>query len=262
MSQDAKPLAGLHALVTGGGHGIGAAIAAELAGLGADLTLTGRNRTALRATAEALGREHGTKARVQEFDLASSDAIAARLAEAAGRLGPVAILVNNAGVAPAAALETTDLAHWRGTFDVNLFAAVLCCKAVLPDMRSMAFGRIVNIASTAGLIAYAGIPAYVASKHALIGFTRALALDLAKTQITVNAVCPGYADTEMAKAAIANLTRAGRTEGEARALLTRRNPQGQLVAPQEVARAVGWLCLPGSAAMTGQAIAVAGGEVM
>ena len=187
----------------------------------------------------------------------------AGFARAAGEFGPVSILVNNAGQAVSAPFVKTDLALWQRMLQSNLTGTFLCTQAVLPGMLAAGYGRIVNVASTAGLIGYQYVSAYCAAKHGVIGLTRSLALELAKKNITVNAVCPGYTDTEIVRAAVANISaKTGRNEDEARAELARSNPQGRLVQPQEVANAVLWLCLPGSEAVTGQAIAVAGGEVM
>jgi NAD(P)-dependent dehydrogenase (short-subunit alcohol dehydrogenase family) len=147
--------------------------------------------------------------------------------------------------------------------EVNLTGTFLCTQAALPGMLAAGWGRIVNIASTAGLRGYPYVSAYCAAKHGVIGLTRALALELARKNITVNAVCPGFTQTELLEASLATIVqKTGRSAAEARAELVRQNPQGRLVEPEEVAQAVLWLCLPGSAALTGQAIAVAGGEVM
>ena len=259
---EARPLAGRHALITGGNRGIGAAIAAELAGLGANLTLAARDEESLNQTREKLVRSGDVAVSVQAVDLTDPDSIAGAVDRAAADLGPVAVLVNNAGVAPSAPLAKVALDSWRETFEINVQAAFLLSQAVTGAMAEGGYGRIVNVASTAGLRGYPFVAAYVASKHALVGLTRALALELAKGPITVNAVCPGYTETEMARDAIANIQKSGKTEAEARAILTRGNPQGRLIQPEEVAAAVGWLCLPSSGAVTGQSIPVAGGEVM
>ncbi|MDP6709198.1 MAG: SDR family oxidoreductase, partial [Alphaproteobacteria bacterium] len=188
--------------------------------------------------------------------------VATVFTEAEEALGPALILVNNAGIAESAAFEKADLDHWHRHMEVNVIGAVACIQAVLPAMREADWGRIVNVASTSGLIGYPQIAAYSASKHALVGMTRSLALELARTGITVNAVCPSYTETDMSAGAIANLMKGGRSEEEALAILTRRNPQARLVKPEEVAQTVGWLALPATTAVTGQSIAVAGGEVM
>ena len=261
-SPETRPLGGRHAWITGGGHGIGAAIAAELAGMGANITISGRNEDALAATAERVSAEAGVACRWQHLDIADPEASGAALSEGRAALGPVTVLVNNAGIAPSRPISKLDLATWNSALSVNVTAPMLLAQAVLPDMLADGFGRIVNIASTAGLRGYPFVSAYVASKHALIGLTRALALELAKGPVTVNAVCPGYTETAMAEQAMRNIMQGGKSADEARAILARPNPQGRLVDPSEVAQAVGWICQPGSTAITGQAIAVAGGEVM
>jgi NAD(P)-dependent dehydrogenase (short-subunit alcohol dehydrogenase family) len=250
QSTPTSPLTGRHALITGGARGIGAAVAAELARLGATLTLVGRDADHLEATADPLD------AQVLVLDLADRDKVAKMLAGF-----PATILVNNAGLAPTGRTDAYKLEDWDRTFAVNATAALLTMQAVIPTMKAAGWGRIVNVASTAGLIGYTHVAGYVASKHALVGLTRAAALDLAKTGITVNAVCPGFTDTDLATFAVGNLTKAGKSEDEARAILARKNPQGRLIDPAEVASTVGWLCLPGSAAVNGQAIAIDGGEV-
>ncbi len=182
---------------------------------------------------------------------------------ARGGFGPVHLLVNNAGQAHSAPFAKTSIELWRQMLDVNLTGSFLCSQAALPDMLAAGFGRIVNVASTAGLVGYQYVSAYVASKHGVIGLTRSLALELARKPVTVNAVCPGYTETDIVAGTIANIAaKTGRSAEQARAELTRSNPQGRLVQPQEVANAVAWLCLPGSEAITGQAISVSGGEVM
>jgi 3-hydroxybutyrate dehydrogenase len=256
-----RPLAKQHAAITGGGRGIGAAIAHAFAERGARITLMGRTASELAARCEEL-RPHA-EAQAIEVDIASADSVNAGFARAAERFGAVSILINNAGKAGSAPFVKMDLALWQTMLQVNLTGTFLCTHAVLSGMLAAGYGRIVNVASTAGLVGYQYVSAYCAAKHGVIGLTRSLALELAKKNITVNAVCPGYTDTEIVRAAVANISaKTGRNEDEARAELARSNPQGRLVQPGEVANAVLWLCLPGSEAITGQAIAVAGGEVM
>ena len=178
------------------------------------------------------------------------------------RFPRIDILVNNAGQAESAPFSRTDLGLWNRMLAVNLTGTYLCTHEVLPAMLKQDYGRIVNVASTGGLIGYAYVSAYCAAKHGVIGLTRALALETAKTAVTVNAVCPGYAETDLTKNTVANIiAKTGKSEADARAALTAHNPQGRLIQPEEVANAVLWLCLPGSEAVTGQAITVAGGEV-
>lgn len=254
------PLAGRHAVVTGAGSGIGEATAIELARLGATLTLVGRRAAPLEQTrARLTGSGHG----IAVADITDFDAVRAAMEAAAGARGPVAILVNNAGAAKSAPFGKTDPALWHEMLTVNLTGTYHCTHAVLAGMQAAGWGRIVNVASTAGLAGYAYVAAYCAAKHGVIGLTRALALEVAKQGITVNAVCPGYTDTPLIEGAVDNIVaKTGRSSDDAKATLALRNPQGRLVQPADVARTVGWLCLPGSDAIHGQSIPVAGGEVM
>ena len=245
-----------HALVTGGGRGIGRAIAAALAQAGATVTVLGRNRTTLEQ-AVAAGDAHF----VAVADVADQAAVNAAIAEAAGRQ-PIDILIANAGIAESAPFAKSDAALFRRMMDVDFMGVVNCVQAVLPAMRDRRYGRIVAVASTAGLRGYAYASAYSAAKHAVVGLVRSLALELASTQLTVNAVCPGFTDTDLLAGSIDNImNKTGRSRDQAVADLSRHNPQGRLVAPAEVADTVLWLCGEGAGAITGQAIAVAGGEV-
>ncbi len=251
-------LEGRHAVVTGGGRGIGAAVATALAAAGARVTLLGRNHAQLQDTAATLAA-----ARAIRCDVTDEGVVGAAFAEARQTFGPVALLVNNAGAAESAPLVRTSLELFRRMLDVNLIGAFLCSRAALPDMLEAGFGRIVNVASVAGLKGAAYVSAYCAAKHGVVGLTRALALETATKGITVNAVCPSYTETDMARGAIANIVlKTGRSAEEAKAELVRKNPQARLIRPEEVAATVHWLCAPGTEAITGQAIAIAGGEVM
>ena len=254
-------LSGRHALVTGAGGGIGAAIAAALAGAGASVSLAGRRREPLEKVAGAIGHQRACV--VDGFDVTDAVAIERGLAAARTKFGPVDILVNNAGEAPSAPFDKTDLDLWSRVIAVDLTGVFLVTKAALADLKSRENARIVNIASTAGLTGYAYVTAYCAAKHGVIGLTRALAIELAKTKVTVNAVCPGFTDTPLLRKSVETIkAKTGRSEDEALASFAGANPQGRLVTPQEIADTVLWLASPGSSSINGQAIAVAGGEVM
>jgi 3-hydroxybutyrate dehydrogenase len=254
-----RPLEGRHALVTGAGRGIGAAIAARLMLEGARITLLGRNRALLDQVATSLGQS----ARPVCADVTDREATTRAFELAAEHFGPVDILVNNAGQAQSAPLHRAPDELWHAMLAVNLTGTYHGIRTALPSMLGRNFGRIVNVASTAGVRGYPYVAAYCAAKHGVIGLTRAVALEVAQKNITVNAVCPGYTDTDIVRDAIDNIRRrTGRSEQEALEALTRANPQGRLVQAAEVANAVAWLCLPGAEAVTGQSIVVAGGEVM
>jgi len=250
-----KPLNAKHALVTGGGSGIGAAIAARLAALGARVTLVGRSAEKITAMAAELG----APARAHVCDITDEAAVSALFAS----LGPVDILVNNAGAAQSAPFHKTGDDLWRTMMAVNLDGPFYCARAALPAMRKAGWGRIITVASTAGITGYAYVAAYCAAKHGVVGMTRALALETARDGITANCLCPGYTQTDLVAETIDNIVaKTGRTPEEAYQELAKTNPQGRLVQPGEVAAAAAWLCLPGSDAITGQAIAIAGGEVL
>jgi NAD(P)-dependent dehydrogenase (short-subunit alcohol dehydrogenase family) len=259
MNSSEQALAGRHALVTGGGRGIGAASAARLAGAGARVTLLGRTKGELERTAASLPGG----ATAVTADVTDPAAVERAFREARDAAGEISILVNNAGLAKSRPLLKSDLAFWRTLLSVNLDGAFHCTQAALPAMLAANDGRIVNVASTAGLRGYAYCTAYCAAKHGLVGFTRSLALEVAKTGVTVNAVCPGYTDTGVVRDAVRRISeKTARSEADARESIVSFNPQMRLVQPEEVANAVLWLCLPGSRSMNGQSIAIAGGEVM
>lgn len=258
MSESNAALAGRHALVTGASRGIGAAIAAALIADGARVSLIGRDAARLAEVCARLGGADRAVAIVA--DITRADAVREAFTTARRQFGPVHVLVNNAGQASSAKFTDTDEALWNRILGVNLTGTYLCTREAIPDMLQAGFGRIVNVASIAGLRGAPYISAYATSKHAVIGLTRSLALEYATRSITVNAVCPGYVDTDMAKQAIDNIMRkTGRSESEALATLTATNPQGRLVTPAEVSNAVLWLCRPGTESVTGQSIVIAGG---
>ena len=257
-----------HVLITGGGTGIGLAIARSFVAQGASVTLLGRKAAVLeQARAGLLAEFPNAKLGTQQADVTQEAQIQAAFAAASAEFGAIGVLVNNAGQASSAPVMKTVLAAWNHMLNVNLTGTFICTQAALPAMVAAQSGRIINVASTAGLVGYAYVAAYCAAKHGVIGLTRALALELAAKPatrgITLNAVCPGYTQTDIVAEAISNINaKTGRTAIEATQQLSARNPQQRLVQPDEVADAVLWLAGAGAGAMTGQAIAVAGGEVM
>lgn len=262
MTIPPEPLSGQHAVITGGGRGIGAAIALELARLGANLTLMGRTAQTLIDQREELLLEYERKIGTIAVDVTNASDVERAFTQAKNELGSPSILVNNAGAADSVPFRRMTLDRWQRMLGVNLTGPMLCSSHVLDGMIDAGYGRIVNIASTAGLKGYAYVTAYAAAKHGLVGLTRSLAIELATSGVTVNAVCPGFTDTDLTSTSIETIVaRTGRTADDARAELARFNPQNRLIEPWEVARAVGWLALPESSAITGQTLVVAGGEV-
>lgn len=262
MADTERFLDGAHAIVTGGSRGIGAAVASELVTRGARVTIMGRDRESLERRAAEMRGEEGVTVAVEQCDVSDGASVTAAFSGAIASLGPAYILVNSAGIATSRKFAEMSRQIWDETIAVNLTGSYLCIAEVLPGMIEAKAGRIVNIASTAGLRGYKTMAAYSASKHGVIGLTRSLALETAKQGITVNAVCPSYVDTDMTTMGVENIVRnLGKTPEEALEMLVRTIPRGRLIAPSEVASAVSWLCSPTASGVTGIALPVAGGEL-
>jgi NAD(P)-dependent dehydrogenase (short-subunit alcohol dehydrogenase family) len=262
LGVDLAKLSGRIALVTGASRGIGRAIAIALAEAGADVAVNYRSRA---ADADAVCERIGALGR-RSVAIAADVSIAADVHRLAGdvraALGPIAILVNNAGSVESGPFSKADPSAFRRMWDVHVMGAVYATQAVLPGMVAGGFGRIVNVASTAGLKGYAYVTAYCAAKHALVGLTRALAAETATYGVTVNAVCPGYTDTDLVRDSITRVAaKTGRAQADVLAEYQKDAPIGRLIRPEEVAAAVLYLCSPEAAAVTGTTLAVAGGEV-
>lgn len=252
-----------HALVTGAGSGIGRAIALQLAAAGHAVSLAGRRAAPLELLAGEIRAARGSAQPLADFDVTDEQCVARGLATALAAFGDIAVLVNCAGEAPSAPFEKISPQVWKRVLATNLTGTYLVTHAALPSIKRAGHGRIINIASTAALVGYPYVTAYCAAKHGVVGLTRALALELARSDVTVNAVCPGYTDTPLLDSALDVIVqKTGRSREQALAGLVRKNPQGRLVTPAEVANTVVWLASEQATAITGQAIAVAGGEVM
>jgi NAD(P)-dependent dehydrogenase (short-subunit alcohol dehydrogenase family) len=249
--------AGSHALITGAGSGIGSAIAMALAASGARVSLLGRNPMALQAVCSAIGSGLAVVA-----DVTAEDEMTRAIDQATLANGPLDILINNAGAVSSTPFTKITSKAWHDTIAVNLTGAFYGCRHVLEVMMARRSGRIVNIASTAGLKGYPYVAAYCAAKHGLVGLTRALALEAAGHGVTVNAVCPGYTDTPLvARSAERIAAKTGRQAQDVKSSLANESPLKRLIEPKEVADTVIWLCRPQAAAITGQCIVI-GGEVM
>ncbi len=250
-------LDGRHAVVTGGGRGLGRAIATALTGAGAHVTVVGRSAASLE---QAIAAGHAKGKAIA--DVTDATMLASALRQAAAESGPIDILVANAGGVESAPFAKTSADRFRHMFELNVLGIVHAVHGVLADMVARRFGRIVAVASTAGLKGYAYVSAYCTAKHAVVGLVRALAAETARTGVTVNAVCPGYSDTDLVRESLDKITaKTGRSREEALASLLGANPMGRLITPEEVAAAVLFLCSPEAAAITGTTLAVAGGEV-
>lgn len=245
-----------HALVTGAGSGIGEAISRQLHAEGYRITLLGRRHEPLAALSASLGEN----SQAVTGDVTDRAGIASAFTTARERFGDIEILVNSAGMAPTAPFHRLDFTDWQRTMDVNVNGVFHCTQIALEAMLRAGWGRIINIASIASMRGFPYVSGYCASKHAVLGLTRAVALEVATQGVTVNAICPGYVDTDIVRAAIAEIvSKTGRTEDDAMEHFTQSNPQGRLVEASEVASAVSWLCSDGAASVTGQAIAIDGG---
>ena len=247
-------LSGKHALITGGGSGIGLAIARALAGAGAEVTITGRRESVLQSVA-------GNGLYPLAMDVSDEAQVVAGVARAVAERGPVQICIPNAGIAEGRALQKTDAAFWRQVMGTNLDGAFYTVRECLGGMRGTDWGRVIAISSIAGLKGLKGAAAYSASKHGMVGLIRALSEDYLGTPFTFNAICPGYVDTDIISRNVSAISeRAGVSTDEARAMMVSANRHNRLIAPDEVAQAVLWLCGPGSQSVNGQAIEIAGGQ--
>ncbi|MEE9313963.1 MAG: SDR family NAD(P)-dependent oxidoreductase [Rhizobiaceae bacterium] len=250
-------LSGKHALVTGGGSGIGAAIALDLANAGALVTITGRRKKPL----ENIASSHDN-INLQLMDVANEKNVLEALTAIQKTFGPIDILVANAGIAETAPIQKTTLDMWRKVQQINVEGVFLCIRELVGHMVEQKWGRIITIASVAGQKGVAYGSAYSASKHAVVGLTRSVAIEVMTKGVTVNAVCPGFVNTAIVEKSAANITaKTGMGEKQAVDILAKLNPFGRLIEPEEVSSAVLWLCDDNAGAVTGQTIQIAGGDV-
>ncbi len=252
----------LHAVVTGGGKGIGEAITRRLAAMGASVTVIGRTPEPLHDLVAELSQTHSQAFFAAVADITVEDQVDAAFARAKEELGPVSLLINNAGAADSVPLVKMETERWQRMLDVNLTSAFFCTHQVLPGMLDGGWGRIVNMASIAGLTGYPYVTAYCAAKHGMIGLTRALAAETAGTGVTVNAVCPGYVDTDLVTRSVERIQqKTGRSESEIKQHIAEQNPMGRMLTSEEVASAVAWLSHPEQAMVSGVSLPLTGSEV-
>jgi len=260
-----------HVIITGAGRGIGAAIADIFVANGYNVTLIGRNAVLLQEKANSLGQntdpltgkatELGEVALALSCDITKPEEIDSAFKQAVKTFGPVDVLVNNAGAALTAPFIKTKPEQFQAMMNVNFLGACYCIQAVLPNMMERNSGRIINIGSTSSVKGYGYVSAYTASKHAIMGLTRSIAIEISKTDVTINTVCPGFTETDIVSDAIENIIqKTGRSTEQAIAALTKHNPQKRFIQPSEVADQVYYLAAHAPSSITGQAIMVDGGE--
>ncbi len=255
-------LSGRGAFITGGGSGIGRATALRLAAAGCSVSVAGRRPDPLAAVVSEI-EQAGGRASAIVCDVTSLESVEAAVQGTVEQLGSLSILVNGAGIAPSGKLEHTDEETWRAVFATNVDGVYRVTKAALPHLRAAGWGRILQVASTAARTGFAYVSAYCASKHAVLGFTRALALEVARESITVNAVCPGYVDSPMTDASIARIVaKTSQTTEQVRRTLESTSPQRRLIQPDEVAAVIAMLCTDEARGIHGQALQIDGGAIV